>query len=44
MGLVEFADEIDTHQIWQDLYSVLVEYNLLDKNQISLTSVSGDND
>jgi len=44
MGLVEFADEIDTHQIWQDLYPVLVEHNLLDKNQISLTSVSGDND
>ena len=35
MGLVEFADEIDTHQIWQDLYPVLVEHNLLDKNQIS---------
>ena len=44
MGLVEFADEIDTHQIWQDLYPVLVEYNLLNEDQISLTSISGDND
>ena len=44
MELVEFADEIDTHQIWQDLYPVRVEYNLLNEDQISLTSISGDND
>ena len=45
MVLVEIADNnIDSHILWQDLYSVLVEHDLLDRNQVSLTSISGDND
>ncbi len=45
MGLVEIADnDIDSHILWQDMYSVLVAHDLLDRNQVSLTSISGNND
>lgn len=45
MGLVETVDrDIDSHKIWQDLYTVLVRHDLLEKNQVSLTSISGDDD
>jgi len=45
MGLVEQVhDDIDYNTLWEEIYKVLEEHNLDDVDQVSLTSIDGEND
>lgn len=45
MSYVRLIDtDIDHQRLWQDVQQILTDYSLWEHNQISLTSISGDDD